>query len=171
MVDDDGERGQAANRIELLDTLHPCVLPSCWAVSFRLARPVQVRCLQTIAAMGCYRGLLLELLDSVDNTVVIARPVELECAGACFCGHPCPILRRATELLHALSKSVDIAQSNQESFNAIPDDRAGRRRDHAGETAGQRLVGNYGRALEQRGKHEHISHSHPCRNVSMRDSS
>src|SRR5271157_2428387 len=171
MVDDDGERGQTADRIELLDTLHPCVLPSCRAVSLRLARPVQLRCLQTIAAMGWYQGLLLELLDSVNNTVVIARPVELECAGACFCGHPGPILRRATELLHALSKSVDIARFNQEPFDAVADDRSRRWRDHAGKTAGQRLVGDHGGALEERGKHEHISRGHPCRNVSVRDSS
>src|SRR5208337_4545780 len=117
-------------------------VPALASVSDRASSKASVS--STIAAMGCYRGLLLELLDSVDDTVVIARPVELECTGACFCRHPCPILRRATELLHALSKSVDIARSNQESFNAIPDDRAGRRRDHAGKAAGQRLVGNHG---------------------------
>src|SRR5271157_4088663 len=106
-----------------------------------------------------------------DDSGMIARPVELKCAGACFCGHPSPILGRATKLLHALSKSVDIARSNQKSFDAVADDRSRRWRDHAGKTAGQRLVGDHGGALEKRGKHEDISRGHPCRNVSMRDSS
>ena len=73
------------------------------------------------------------------------------------------------KLLHPLGQPVDITRFDDETLDAITDDRARCRRDHTWQTTGKCLISNNGRALEERGKHEDIRLRPYGRNVGVRN--
>ena len=110
-----------------------------------------------------------QLINGCNQVLVVSRPIKFKGPRSGCPGHAGTEAGVAPELFHAASQATSIARRDDESIDAVANDRSGIWCDHAGQARGECLVGDDGGSFEERRKHEDIGRLHASRHLGLRD--